>query len=84
MILHISGMRRNVNRNVFNARKNVSATALLFVLLTTVILVTGSVIEVDTIKPDATTQASGRAGNIRGSPARAPTLCAIHDNLLGG
>ena len=27
MILHISRMRRNVNRNVFNARKNVSATA---------------------------------------------------------
>ena len=26
MILHISHMRRNVNRNVFNARKNVSAT----------------------------------------------------------
>ena len=26
MILHISRMRRNVNRNVFNDRKNVSAT----------------------------------------------------------
>ena len=27
MILHLLRMRRNVNRNVFNARKNVSATA---------------------------------------------------------
>ena len=27
MILHISRMRKHVNRNVFNARKNVSATA---------------------------------------------------------
>ena len=28
MILHFLRMRRNVNRNVFNDRKNVSATAL--------------------------------------------------------
>ena len=27
MILHLLRMRRNVNRNVFNARKNVSATS---------------------------------------------------------
>ena len=27
MILHLLRMRRNVNRNVFNARENVSATA---------------------------------------------------------
>ena len=27
MILHVLRMRRNVNRNVFNDRKNVSATA---------------------------------------------------------
>ena len=28
MILHLSRMRRNVNRNVYNAGKNVSATKL--------------------------------------------------------
>ena len=28
MILHLLRMRRNVNRNVFNDRKNLSATAL--------------------------------------------------------
>ena len=33
MILHLLRMRRNVNRNVFNARKNVSATTELALII---------------------------------------------------
>ena len=36
MILHLLRMRRNVNRNVFNDRKNVSATALRVTSWTTI------------------------------------------------